>query len=214
MGVGRGPWRTKAPLDFKIWHFPITFLAKEVDFFNFELVKWNFTTFGASGKIFLATPWKNPSDAHIAATGTITRFHGSNIQLYYDNLHQGWTNIFYRAPHWKVNCYLGPQILHLSASAANLRFKIWINDITIHRLVQNFFFSGGKAEILLMLFRVLTMQYKWTCTKRFTLSTPLVCAIWTSALNLLSEICSTLQSEMLFLFKNCPVFIFSSTFYE
>ena len=148
MGVGRGPERTKAPLDVKIWHFPITFVVKEVDFFSFEFVQWNFTTFAPSGKIFLTNAGKNPSDAHIAATGTITHFLGSNIQAYYNNLHQGWTNIFYRVPHWKVYCYLGPQILHLSASAANLRFTIWIDDITIYGLAQKFF-QGATPKFCL-----------------------------------------------------------------
>jgi len=31
---------------------------------------------------------------------------------------------------------------------------------------------GGKVEILLTLFRLLTMQYKWRYTKHFTFSTP------------------------------------------
>jgi len=37
---------------------------------------------------------------------------------------------------------------------------------------QKFFQEGGNVEILLILFRLLTMQCKWTFTKRFTLSTP------------------------------------------
>ena len=36
-------------------------------------------------------------------------------------------------------------------------------------------FQEGNAEILLILFRLLMMQCKWTFTERFTLSTPLVC---------------------------------------
>jgi len=32
--------------------------------------------------------------------------------------------------------------------------------------------GGGKVDILLILFRLLTMQHKWTYTKRFTLFTP------------------------------------------
>jgi len=26
---------------------------------------------------------------------------------------QGWANIFYEGPHWKVYCYRGPHTLHL-----------------------------------------------------------------------------------------------------
>jgi len=37
-------------------------------------------------------------------------------------------------------------------------------------------FSRGNIKNLLILFRLLTMQCKWTFTKRFTLSTPLVCS--------------------------------------
>jgi len=46
----------------------------------------------------LAYPGKNLSDTHIVAKGTIMRFIGSNSQVYYDNLHQGWANIFYGGP--------------------------------------------------------------------------------------------------------------------
>jgi len=38
------------------------------------------------------------------------------------------------------------------------------------------FFQEGNVEILLIFFRLVMMQCKWTFTKRFTLSTPLVCA--------------------------------------
>jgi len=39
----------------------------------------------------------------------------------------------------------------------------------------NFSRGMGNVEILLILFRLLTMQCQWTFIKRFTLSTPLVC---------------------------------------
>jgi len=69
--------------------------------------------------------------------------------------------------------------------------------------------GGGNVEILLVLFRLLTMQCKWTFTKRITLSSPLVCAGCTSVLNLLSELFSTLRlSEILFLFISCSISIF------
>ena len=59
-----------------------------------------------------------------------------------------------------------------------------------------------------LLYRLLTMQCKWTFRKRFTLSPPLICAGWTSILNLLSEMFSALRlSERLF-FKNCLISIF------
>jgi len=38
----------------------------------------------------------------------------------------------------------------------------------VHR---NFSRGAGKVDILLILFRLLTMQRKWTDAKRFTLST-------------------------------------------
>jgi len=70
-------------------------------------------------------------------------------------------------------------------------------------------FQRGQRQILLIIFRLLTMQCKCTFTKRFTLSTPLVCAGRTSILNHLSEMFSTLRlSEMLFLFMNCIISIF------
>ena len=82
-------------------------------------------------------------------------------------------------------------------------------------LAPQFFHSkiatGGNTEILLILYRLLTMQCKWSFTKRFRpiLSTPLVCAGWTSILKLLSEIFSTPRlSKMIFLFMNCLLSIF------
>ena len=45
-----------------------------------------------------------------------------------------------------------------------------------HGRPQKIFHRGGNVENLLMLFRLLTMQCKWTFTKRFTLSIPLGCA--------------------------------------
>jgi len=57
----------------------------------------------------------------------------------------------------------------------------------------------GQRQVLLILYRLLMMQCKWSFTKRFTLSNALVCAGWTSILNRLSETFSTLLlSEMLF----------------
>jgi len=38
------------------------------------------------------------------------------------------------------------------------------------------FFHGCNVKIVLILFRLLTMQCKSTFTKRFALSTPVVCA--------------------------------------
>jgi len=76
-------------------------------------------------------------------------------------------------------------------------------------------FSGANFEILFILIRLLTIQRKRTFTNRFALSTPLVCAGWTSILNLLSEMFPTLRlSEMLFLFKNCLISSFSNTSYK
>ena len=54
--VGRG---VQPPLDFKIWHFPIKFLATKVHFLSFERVKWNFK----ENPLF-PPPGKYPSDAH------------------------------------------------------------------------------------------------------------------------------------------------------
>jgi len=56
----------------------------------------------------------------------------------------------------------------------------------------------GDVQISLILYRLLTMPCKWKFTKRFTLSTTLVCAGLTSLLNRLSAMFSTLRlSEML-----------------
>jgi len=80
----------------------------------------------------------------------------------------------------------------------------------IHGCPQKFF-QGSNVEILFILFRLLTMQWKWTFTKLFTLSAPLVCAGW----NLLSEMFSALLlSEMLYLFINRLISIFSSISYK
>jgi len=38
--------------------------------------------------------------------------------------------------------------------------------------VRRNFSRGGNVDILLIVFKLLTMQCKWTFTKRFTLSTP------------------------------------------
>ena len=38
--------------------------------------------------------------------------------------------------------------------------------------VRRNFSRGGNVEVLLIIFNLLTMQCKWTFTKRFTLSTP------------------------------------------
>jgi len=54
----------------------------------------------------------------------------------------------------------------------------------IHGRPQKFFQDGVNVEILLILYRLLTMQRKWMFAKRFPLSPPLVCAGWTSILNL------------------------------
>jgi len=51
--------RGQGPLDFEISYFAINFLVENV-FLLVELVKWNFTTIGPPGKMFLATSWKNP----------------------------------------------------------------------------------------------------------------------------------------------------------
>ena len=71
------------------------------------------------------------------------------------------------------------------------------------------FFQGEYVDILLILFRLLTMQCKWTFTKRFTLSTPLVCTVWNWILNLLSKMFSSLGlSGMVFLFINFQISTF------
>jgi len=77
------------------------------------------------------------------------------------------------------------------------------------------FSEGDNVEILLILYRLLTMQCKWMFTKRFTVSIQLVCTGRTSILNLLSEMFSTLRlSEMLFLFTNCLMSIFFRHFLQ
>jgi len=79
--------------------------------------------------------------------------------------------------------------------------------------VRRIFPEGGNVKKLLILFRLLTMQSKWTFTKRFTLPTTLVGAGWTSILNVLSEMFSTFRlSEMIFLFINYPHIYFFEHF--
>jgi len=41
-----------------------------------------------------------------------------------------------------------------------------------HGRPQKFFLGGGKVDFLLIVFKFLTMQCKWTPTKSLTLSTP------------------------------------------
>ena len=73
--------------------------------------------------------------------------------------------------------------------------------------------EGNIFKLLLSLYRLLTMQWKWTFTKRWTLSSLIVCAGWTAILNLLSEMFSRLRlSEMFFLTINCLLSIFREFF--
>ena len=61
----------------------------------------------------------------------------SYIQFW--NMHWGTAEVSkhflrrFRRPHWKIYCYWGPHILHLSTSV-HLLFKIWINDNIIINL--------------------------------------------------------------------------------
>ena len=45
-----------------------------------------------------------------------------------------------------------------------------------HGRPQKFFQGGATSKFFFILYRLLTMQCTWTFTKRFTLSTKLVCA--------------------------------------
>jgi len=76
----------------------------------------------------------------------------------------------------------------LNQTAPRFMTQEFDRDQCIHGRRQKFFQGGGNVQILLrsILCRLLTIQCKWTFTKRFTLSTPLVCAGWTSILNRLS----------------------------
>jgi len=85
-GVGKAmaPWILK----FVIFLLSCIF-SKQVDFLvSSEKIEIS-PPFDPSGKIFLTTPQKNPlaspgknpSNAHIAATGTMTRYIGSNSQV-------------------------------------------------------------------------------------------------------------------------------------
>jgi len=51
-----------------------------------------------------------------------------------------------------------------SKDAENLTTYAWAS--------AEIFPGGGNLDILLIIFKLLTMQCKWTFTKRFTLSTP------------------------------------------
>ena len=60
---------------------------------------------------------------------------------------------------------------------------------------SEFFPGGGKVDILLILFRLLSMQCTWTFTKRFTLSKPLrKCPIFGNS----PKICVSLAAMLLF----------------
>ena len=63
MGVGK-EGRSSFSLHFKIWHFPVKFLAKIGCFLSFKWVKCHFTTFEPPRKIHYFPPGKNLSDAH------------------------------------------------------------------------------------------------------------------------------------------------------
>ena len=59
-----------------------------------------------------------------------------------------------------------------------------IRSKSVHPWTSAEIFPGwGNVRIFLILHRLLTMPCKWTFTKRFTLSTTLVCAGWTSILD-------------------------------
>ena len=94
--------------------------------------------------------------------------------------------------------------------------RLWVRGWDCECMGVRINFSRrGNVEILLILFRLLTIPCKWTSTKRLILSTPLDCDGWTSILNLVPEMFSTLRlSIMLFPFVNCLISIFSSTFYK
>jgi len=70
----------------------------------------------------------------------------------------------------------------------------------------------GNVQILLILYRFLRMQRKWTFIECFTLSIPWVCAGWTSIVSRLSETFSALGLvEMLFfLFVNYLISVMES----
>ena len=55
---GMGQWALASPLDFEIWHFPITFLAKKVVSLVSRGDAKNYLLFPFHGKIFVATSGK------------------------------------------------------------------------------------------------------------------------------------------------------------
>jgi len=59
-------------------------------------------------------------------------------------------------------------VFHLNNKEAKRELKVNCNN---HGHPQKFF-QGGNIEILLVFSKLLTMQYKWTLTNRFTLCTP------------------------------------------
>ena len=78
--VGRG---VQPPLDFKIWHFPIKFLATKGHFLSFERVKWNFKEnplFPPPRKISFRRPWlRRRSEASISPR--TSHFKGADSQF-------------------------------------------------------------------------------------------------------------------------------------
>jgi len=116
-----------------------------------------------------------------------------NCILFFHHWQNGFTGRmkWLRGPHLARGAYFGD--------------PWFIPTMGVHR---NFSREGSTSKIWLMLFRLLTMQCKLTFTKRFILSTPLVCADRTSGLHLLSKMFSALRlSEIPFLFISCPIYI-------
>ena len=81
MVVGGGQARAKASLDLKIFQFHIE-RKRLISLFRVGKIKINH--FWHLLENFLSSPGNNPSDAHVAATGTIMHVIGSNSKVYYD----------------------------------------------------------------------------------------------------------------------------------
>ena len=90
-----------------------------------------------------------------------------------------------------------------------------IRSKSVHPLASAEVFPGWQRHNFAHGFQVADDAMKMDVHKTLFPFYPLVCAGWTSILNLLSQMFSTLRlSEMLILFINCLISIFSSTFYN
>ena len=75
-------------------------------------------------------------------------------------------------------------------------------------------FPGDNVEILLILFRLLTMTCKWTFTKRFTFSTPLACLVGSQFSIICLKCFLQFSYQNAFSFNKLPNILFSEHYLQ